>query len=329
MNNEEQLAALQTYFDLMSMNGGARLYRASVESGIIAALAAGPATPASVATACGLQERPVGLLLDGLCSLGVATRGDDGFALAPVMQLLSGNYKNLGDEYWDHLPVLLKTGVPIARMDDATQSEALYQKQVTALAWMMKPSAEAMAMSLGIGKARKGLNILDVGAGSAIWSLTLAAKDPASTVTALDWPAVLKVAEGFAQQMGVTSRFTTLPGNCHDVALPDSAFDLAIVANVTHIETPEGNIDIFRRVHRALRPGGELAVIDVLAGQPRGDLSRSLYAMGLALRTEKGHVYSREELESLLTQAAFPQATFHALPVPPFTMGILLAKKSA
>lgn len=329
MNNEEQLAALQTYFDLMSMNGGARLYRTSVELGIIAALAASPATPASVATACGLQERPVGLLLDGLCSLGVAKRVDDGFALAPVMQLLSGNYKNLGDEYWDHLPVLLKSGVPIARMDDATQSEALYQKQVTALAWMMKPSAEALAMTLGIGKARSGLNILDVGAGSAIWSLTLAAKDTTSTVTALDWPAVLQVAGSFAQQVGVTSRFTPMPGNYHDVVLPDATYDLAIIANVTHIETPEGNIDLFRRVHRALKPGGELAVVDVFSGQPRGELSRSLYALGLALRTEKGHVYTREELESLLKQAAFPPPTFHALPVPPFTMGLFLSKKSA
>ena len=192
---------------------------------------------------------------------------------------------------------------------------------------MMKPAAECAAMMLGMGESRKGVSILDVGAGSAVWSLTFAAKDSESTVTALDWPAVLKIAAATAEGMGLQDRFTALPGNYHEVELAEAAYDLAIVANVTHIETPEGNEDLFRRLRPALKDGGEIVIFDVMAGQEQGDLSRALYALGLALRTEQGQVYTFEELQGFLETAGFTGAAFAAIPVPPFTMGMITAKK--
>ena len=42
--------------------------------------------------------------------------------------------------------------------------------------------------------------ILDVGAGSAIWSLTCAKHDSGTTVTASDWPVIVEIAAGFAEQ---------------------------------------------------------------------------------------------------------------------------------
>jgi hypothetical protein len=92
MNADPRLVALQTYFDLMSMNGGARAFRAAADGGVFAALGGGARTPQAVAAACGLQERPAGLLLEALCALGAAVRQDGGYAPAPVMQFLSGAY---------------------------------------------------------------------------------------------------------------------------------------------------------------------------------------------------------------------------------------------
>ena len=61
------------------------------------------------------------------------------------MGLLSGSYRELGDQYWAHLPSFLKTGQPWIKMDDAHQSEAHYRSQAAALAWMLAPAAEAAA----------------------------------------------------------------------------------------------------------------------------------------------------------------------------------------
>lgn len=327
MNTQEKLVALKTYFNLMTMNGGARIYRTAQELGIFRTIGPKGATSQEIADKCSLKERPVRLLLDALCSISALRREDKAYVLAPVMQFLSGNYRNLSDEYWNHLPLLLKTGVPMAKMDSAEQSEEQYKRQVTALAWMMKPAAEAAAMMLGMGKSRIALSILDVGAGSAVWSLTFAEKDKDTRVTALDWPGVLKIAAASAQSMGLEQRFTALPGNYHEVDLPEGTYDLAIVANVTHLETPDGNQALFRKLRTSLKSCGEIAIFDVLPGQEEGDLARALYALGLALRTELGQIYTCEDLENLLKRAGFEKSTFNPIRVPPYSMGMILARK--
>ena len=323
--NHEQQGALRAYFDLMNMNGAARVYHAAQELGVHDALRHGAASARQVAEACGLQEAPTTLLLDGLCALGTVVSGNGGYGLAPVAEFLSGNYSNLGNEYWDFLPTFLRTGTPLARMDSTEHSEAQYAQQVGALAWMMTPAAEAFAQLLGIGTARKSLAILDVGGGSGIWSLTCAKHDAGSTVTVSDWPAIVEIAAGFAERMGVRDRFESIPGNYHEADLGSGVFDLAIVANVTHIETPEGNVDLFRRVHDALRHGGEIAVVDVMPLQAEGRLSASLYALGLGLRTESGQVHGPAALRQYLEDAGFRDTAVTPIPAPPYTMGTITA----
>lgn len=327
MSDEQKFAALLSYFELMNMNGAARIYRSARELGIFDAVGSGEVSSRDVAATCGLQEGPVRLLLDGLCSIGTLTCKDDTYSPALVTQFLSGNYRNLGDEYWDHLPQFLQTGIPLAKMDSVEQSEEQYEQQVSALAWMMAPAAEAMARLLGMGEARKSLEILDVGAGSGIWSLTCAKHDTGSKVTVSDWPVIVKIAGGFAQQMGLQDRFSVIPGNYHEAELGKGKFDLAIVANVTHIETPEGNTDLFRKIHGALRPGGELAIVDVMPTQAQGQISAALYALGLGLRTEAGQVHSPEALQQYLGDAGFEEASLLPIAVPPYTMGMILARK--
>jgi ubiquinone/menaquinone biosynthesis C-methylase UbiE len=325
MNDTDKLQALATYFNLMSLNGGTQVFHTARQLGIFDAMSAGKCTATDIAGKTGLKANGLRLLLDCLGSLKVVEHQGDSYELTPVAKFLSGTYKNLGNEYWAHLPHFLKSGTPLAMMDHVAQSEDQYKHQVTALAWMMRAAAETAAAMLG--PSRKGAHILDVGAGSAVWSLALAARDPSAKVTALDWPQVLDIAAQFAAQAGVADRFTKLPGNYRDMSMPAAAFDLALVGNVTHIETPEGNEALFRKIHGALKPGGEIAIFDIMPGQAEGDLSRTLYAMGLALRTEKGRVHTPDELQQYLSRAGFGQGQFTPLRAPPYTMAMMVAKK--
>jgi len=318
--------ALETYAQLMSANGVAQIYRAALQAGVMRALADGPASAAAVAKSCGTAIRPTALLLDGLVALGLLEACGDAFRLTTAARFLAGPYRDLGDSYWSHLPAFLENGEPLVRMDDARESERQYQAQATALSWMMAPAAEAAATVLDIGGKRRGLAVLDVGAGAAGWSLALARRDAATTVTALDWPGVLVLAQKAAVDDGLQARFATIAGDYHKLALPEAAFDLAIVANVTHLETAGGNRNLFERLRRSLRPGGEIAVIDVFPVQAAGALPAALYGLGLALRTTHGRMHSAADLESWLAAAGFGDCRFTPLEAPPYTMGMLLAR---
>jgi ubiquinone/menaquinone biosynthesis C-methylase UbiE len=181
--------------------------------------------------------------------------------------------------------------------------------------------------ALSIGADRKGLSILDIGAGSGVWSLTMAAADPTSRVACLDWPAVLPVAEHFAEQAGVGEQVTLLPGDYHEVDLGESLYDLVILGNTAHLEDPDGNRSLFRRVHRALRSRGETLVVDVFAHNSAAALTGALYALGLALRTTRGAVYSAGEIIALLAESGFSEPNFFPISVTPGVMGIVLARK--
>jgi len=320
---------LADFFRLMNINGAASVYRCAMDAGIFNALADGARNPGELAAACSLAERPTALLLEALAKMGVVEQNQRGFGLTLVTQLLlSSSYRTLGDTYWAHLPIFLKTGQPLVKMDSPSQSAIHYQTQSEALAWMSAPGADIAARLLDAAGALKNATVLDVGAGSAVWSLALARAAAGCMVTAVDWPEVLPIASATAKRLRLQDRLTLLPGNYHEVPLPAAAFDLAILGNITHLETPAGNLDLFNRIRSALKPGGRIAVVDILPGQPAGDLNRALYALGLALRTEHGRVHTPWEITDWLAQAGFGGVEVTPLETPPFAVGMITARKA-
>jgi SAM-dependent methyltransferase len=155
----------------------------------------------------------------------------------------------------------------------------------------------------------------------------MAELDDGARVTVVDWPAVLPVAESHARQLGLAIRLDTIAGNYHEVELPHSAFDIAILGNVTHLETPDGNAHLMNRASEALRPGGVLLVFDVLPSRDEGRLNAALYELGLALRTASGRVYSAAELTAFMEGAGLRSVELLELEVPPFAVGMLKATK--
>ncbi len=322
--SDPRLEALETYFRLMSMNGGIQVYRTAVSAGILKKLGTGAATSEEVARTCGLHEGPTHLVLETLAAVGLLRRNGATFELAPAARFVMGPYRDLGDAYWNHLPKLLATGEPLMSVEKVDQGEAFYQAQAAALEWMLAPAAEAASAVLARRAPRE---VLDVGAGSAVWSLAVAKRDSAVRVTALDRPGVLQVALAAAARAGLSKQLIALPGEFNTVELMDDHFDLAIIANVAHLLTPEGNVALLRRIHGALKPGGAVAVIDVVPGNPTGDLPRALYALGLALRTKSGRTYSREELDRCLSEGGFDPGTWTGLDVVPHTLGMVVASR--
>lgn len=323
MTEHERILA--AYFQLMNMSGASHVYREVVRSGLLWALLAEPATAEALARQCGTSPEPTRLLLDVLVPLGLIERDGDRYrATMLAFMLVSGGYKNLGDEYWAHLPALLRTGQPLVKMDEPAAREAHYQGQAAALGWMLTPAAECAADLLAHTLPADAA-ILDVGAGSGVWSLSLAHRRMDVRVTAIDWPAVLAIASENFSSLRLKDRLATIAGNYHDISWPAGQFDVVILGNVTHLETEDGNRALFAKARQALKPHGRLVIFDVFPGQPQGELNRALYVLGLALRTERGHVYSAPELERLLAGEGFSSAPIVPLAVHPYIIGMLVA----
>ncbi len=321
------MSELSQFFRVMMINGGAQLLVMDRQHHFLAACLERPSTASEVSQRCSTQEKPTRFILEGLTALGLLQEDLGRFHLTGLGKLLATSPQILGNRFWDHLPEYLRTGEPIIKMDVVQHQAEHYQAEVGPLGWMLGPAAEEAASVLEIGTRRKGLRILDVGAGSAVWSLAMIRRDRSSRVTVLDWPEVLTVAQQQAKVQQLDSQFDTLAGDFHQISLPVGAFDLAILANITHLETPERNQDVFKRVYESIAKDGEVIVIDVFPGSPEGNLTSVLYRLGLALRTEHGQVYSSEELSRQLRAAGFRSCELTILKSPPHILGMLLAAK--
>ena len=81
-----QLKILQQYVQLSNQNGATHVYRIAHNMGVFKTLLAGSGTLESIATACQAPVRPLQLLLNALCEIGVVQKFADDYVLAQVMQ---------------------------------------------------------------------------------------------------------------------------------------------------------------------------------------------------------------------------------------------------
>jgi ubiquinone/menaquinone biosynthesis C-methylase UbiE len=225
---------------------------------------------------------------------------------------------------WSQVPTFVLSGERYAHMDGPPDArEAVYSSVVSKLALVFAHGVRQLAVALPGYPA----HILDVGAGSGIWSLAMAQRHAEMRVTALDFPTVLQAFRIRAEHMGLSDRIGLLPGNFHCVAIPEDRFDRIVLANVLHLEPPEQAAALIRRVASVLLPGGDLVIVDMLGdGTPVGERAQAIYALHLALRTREGKVHPLSDLQAWVERAGLLPDEFIALGTPQ-GMGALVAHK--
>lgn len=279
-------------------------------SGAVWHLAHGPASADELAARCGIPVQPLRRVLAVLAALGVLVRDGDRYALAPPLvpaysaplgSGATGSPIAQAAAFWAHLPRWVQTGVPYLHMDRS--DGAMYAEVADVLdALHVEAAAELADRLRADGLVPPGATILDIGAGSAVWSRAVALADPRATVTAVDRGPVLEAARAYAQAAGMAARFTALAADWRDAPLAEGAYDLAILANICHLEDEHEAPRLLGRAVEAIRPGGLVAVVDTIPDEDAQEppLDALLQALQLGMRTAGGGVYTRQQYRAWL-----------------------------
>jgi SAM-dependent methyltransferase len=288
--------------------------------GLLARLDGAPATAGELAAACGIGERGARLLLAALAGLGLA-EGAGGGAWRATLPDLARLACAAG--MWAHLDEALRHDQPLARGDTPEGAAAFYPGAVGHLGAMLSAVAERAASLLP-----PAARVLDAGAGAAPWSLAVAARDPACVVIAVDLPAVVPATRRAVTDAGRERQFRFLAGDLFDVELGRGAYDLAIAGNLCHLFDAATNRRLLRRLYDALRPGGVLAVVDVMPDEQPTPRWVALYQLGLLLRTASGWVHPLAAYLGWLRDAGFEPPARYSL-VARAQAVLLVARKPA
>lgn len=289
----------------------------AVQLDVFTALAGGAMTAADAAKAANASVRGIQMLLDALVSLELLHKHANRYSLSPEAEtylvrgrdgFLGGFFEMFpqGAQDWLRLAEAVKTGRPVRSFDGKELSEQFFPPLIRALHVANRGPAHNLARKLGIGTRWRGLRILDVAAGSGVWGIAAAIEDPSTTVTALDFPRILTITREYAAKEGVSDRFTYLEGNLRDAPLEENTYDLVILGNICHVEGAEVTREFLNRLPPAMRPGGKVAIVDMIPNEERsGPAFPLLFALQMLVHTEHGGTFTQGEYTRWLQEADF------------------------
>ena len=176
------------------------------------------------------------------------------------------------------------------------------------------PAARTLAGALGLAKATAAVPVLDLGAGSGVWSIALAQASPRVHVRAIDLASVLPVTRRITEKFGVEKQFTMTAGDVLETDL-GSGYRVVILGHILHVIGVERSRALLKRAHAALTPGGTLVIAEILVdADRRGPLGGLIFAVNMLVNNEAGTTYTFEEIAGWLTEAGF--ADPRPLPAP-------------
>lgn len=179
----------------------------------------------------------------------------------------------------------------------------------------MKPIAMLSARIVAgiLSDSGRSVKVLDVAAGHGMHGISVAQRNPAAQIVAVDWEKVLQVAVENARGVGVQSRYRTIVGSVFDVAL-EMGYDLVLIPNFLHHFDPATNVKLLRKIRAAMNPQSCVATVEFVPNDDRVTPSiAASFSLIMLGNTERGDAYTFRELDEMFREAGFGESSMQDL----------------
>ena len=326
--SDSQLRALQGYVELLAGNAVSHLVRTANLVGILQCLADGQKQLEEIADRCELNKAALERFMPALVQTPLVEQYGEYYALSAVARLIPPTLADLGDSHWQHVSKYLRSGKPLPQIPHVATTEEDYANAALAQEWLQTPAAMSAAAALDIGRHRRGLRVVELGCASAVFSLTFAHADPTSSFVLVDSDSRIALARSGAESLDMTERIEFVEADYLTAELELRNCDLVLLTSLLHRHSETEVQQLIARAASLLHESGELCIVDIFPGQPRGDQYRSIFELELAMRTTAGQLHSIYFVKEWLQQAGFGDIQFTHLPAPPYLWGLVIGAKN-
>lgn len=209
------------------------------------------------------------------------------------------------EQFMPRLEESLMSGQPPVHLyewiEDQPEVSRHFQEGMIAIArYVADDVARAMPPFKSAGR------ILDIGGGHATYSLALCQRHPELSAVIYDSPQALVTGRENVVKAGLAERIDFLEGNFMTDEMP-TGFDVVLVFNIVHGFSPEGNIDLFRKLKPVLNPGGRVVILEQIHGTSPLPLANAFsHILSMTFyHVLGGRVYTYEDIHQWLQMAGY------------------------
>jgi len=290
-----------------------RILLSAVEMNIFTLLEETPSTAEDLANRLPADLRGLTILLDALTAMGLLSKDKDTYITAtdaaPFLTAKSPRsvlpmLHHAADlwESWSELTAKVKknevTETPASSVRNIDELNAF----IGAMHVVGMPLAQKIVKAVKPDPAR---NLLDVGGASGTYTIAFLKAVPKMKATLFDRPAVIQLARERLIEAGMLDRVQLAPGDFYEDELP-GGHDLAMLSAIIHQNSPGENMELFRKVLRAMVSGGRIIIRDHIMEPDRTKpRDGAIFAVNMLVNTQGGSTYTFDEIRNWLMQTGF------------------------
>lgn len=148
-------------------------------------------------------------------------------------------------------------------------------------------------------------SLLDVGAGSGIYSIAIMKRVHSLKATLLDSAQVIELAKPKLEAADVMKRSTLVVGDFYKDEFPQG-FDIVLVSAIIHQNSIQQNRELYSKCFRALLPGGRIIIRDfVMDDTKTKPLEGAIFSVNMLVGSQGGASFTLKEISDDLEYCGF------------------------
>ncbi|MEJ2613884.1 MAG: methyltransferase [Ignavibacteriaceae bacterium] len=258
------------------------------------------------------DSRATDRLLNALCGMGLLRKVKEKFYNTDLSSkyLIEGKPDFMGNLYhtnylwntWNFLTDSVRKGSSFAGDQNKKEKEDWVDSFIAAMHYRGVKQAKLLAMMIDLSNTKK---MLDIGGGSAAFSMELVKRNSSIKASVLDLPHVIPLTKKYIEQEGLSNNFNFIEGNYLNSDF-GSGYDLILLSAIVHINSYEQNKMIIKKCADALNENGMVIINDFIMNDDRTQpYHGALFSLNMLVGTESGDTYTENEMTEWFKSAGF------------------------
>jgi 2-polyprenyl-3-methyl-5-hydroxy-6-metoxy-1,4-benzoquinol methylase len=256
------------------------------------------------------DARATDRLMNALCGMGLLKKVKGKFYNSDLSSkyLTEGKHEFMGNLYhtnnlwnsWTYLTNSVIKGSSAKGDQNKEEKDNWVEAFISAMHYRGVHHGKILSMMIDLANVKR---MLDVGGGSAAFSIEIVKRNPSIKAVVLDLPHVIPLTKKYVDEVGLSNNFDFIEGNylTNDF---EGSYDLVLLSAIVHINNYEQNKMLIKKCADALNKNGMIVINDFVMNEDRTQpYHGALFSINMLVGTEYGDTYTENEMREWFESA--------------------------